>query len=590
MLNGEGRNRTGDTTIFSRVLYQLSYLAAVAAARGSSAGQGKASAPDREAGFPGRQTPGRGAAAGSDRDSCRRRGGGDSGVRGDPGRPAHSSGAGRGAAALSRHGRRRQRRADRGDRRLRQRRRPAAVRARRDVGDRQPLLPPGRRVGPRRHRDRRPGRRPDGGRRCPSGGPGGSASATSPGPTSSRPPRWSAGRRSASPTRFPLPDTSWSACSGCGGPRALRSTSGSASIWTGVREACVADPPAQTGGGDVETFAWSGTGAIRASLECDFGSAARTPGPISAAARSDRRWLARSRPLGPGAPAWARRLYGRSLLVLRALTDRRTGAVAAGERDGWAYVWPRDAAAAAIALCRRRAPRPGAPDRRLPARSRHLRGGPLPRRRRGRRGRAPRSGGRGRLGGRRREGGRDRLAPIPAGAFEVGATGPTTGRATGGGTSSATRSPPGCRRRGSPRCSRPRRDSCGAPAAEASGLDSSAAWAVRPFPRPALFGAVRASLDGLGAGRYGLRPGEGFPGHGAWTAPTAWTAWSLAALGERRRALRMLAAVRRAATPAGTLPERVDEKTGLPESTTPLAWSHAFTVLALRELWPRRSR
>ena len=27
-LDGEGRNRTGDTTIFSRVLYQLSYLAA----------------------------------------------------------------------------------------------------------------------------------------------------------------------------------------------------------------------------------------------------------------------------------------------------------------------------------------------------------------------------------------------------------------------------------------------------------------------------------------------------------------------------------------------------------------------------------
>jgi hypothetical protein len=27
---GEGRNRTGDTTVFSRVLYQLSYLAALA--------------------------------------------------------------------------------------------------------------------------------------------------------------------------------------------------------------------------------------------------------------------------------------------------------------------------------------------------------------------------------------------------------------------------------------------------------------------------------------------------------------------------------------------------------------------------------
>ena len=32
-LNGEGQNRTGDTTIFSRVLYQLSYLAEEAARR-----------------------------------------------------------------------------------------------------------------------------------------------------------------------------------------------------------------------------------------------------------------------------------------------------------------------------------------------------------------------------------------------------------------------------------------------------------------------------------------------------------------------------------------------------------------------------
>ena len=34
--DGEGRNRTGDTTIFSRVLYQLSYLAKPA--HGSEAG------------------------------------------------------------------------------------------------------------------------------------------------------------------------------------------------------------------------------------------------------------------------------------------------------------------------------------------------------------------------------------------------------------------------------------------------------------------------------------------------------------------------------------------------------------------------
>ncbi|MBK5220339.1 MAG: hypothetical protein JJE35_11220, partial [Thermoleophilia bacterium] len=44
--------------------------------------------------------------------------------------------------------------------------------------------------------------------------------------------------------------------------------------------------------------------------------------------------------------------------------------------------------------------------------------------------------------------------------------------------------------------------------------------------------------------------------------------------------------LRRAATPAGALPERVDAQTGIPRSTTPLAWPHAFAILALRELWP----
>src|SRR5262249_15258985 len=56
------------------------------------------------------------------------------------------------------------------------------------------------------------------------------------------------------------------------------------------------------------------------------------------------------RPLGGAAPAWARRLYRRSVRVLVALTDPRTGAMIAGERDGWDYVWPRDASAGAIAL------------------------------------------------------------------------------------------------------------------------------------------------------------------------------------------------------------------------------------------------
>lgn len=90
-------------------------------------------------------------------------------------------------------------------------------------------------------------------------------------------------------------------------------------------------------------------------------------------------------------------------------------------------------------------------------------------------------------------------------------------------------------------------------------------------------------------GRFGITPGEDWPEEDPWSAPTAWTAWSLAALGERRQALRLMHALRRSATPAGALPERVDARTGVPRSTTPLAWSHAFAILALQELWPSRT-
>ncbi len=138
-----------------------------------------------------------------------------------------------------------------------------------------------------------------------------------------------------------------------------------------------------------------------------------------------------------------------------------------------------------------------------------------------------------------------------------------------------------------------------------SGLDTAAAWAVRPFPQPPLFPLARRTLLRLAAenGRFGIVPSENWDGgEDPWTAPTAWTAWSLAALSgidrragsialarrERRAALRLMAALRRAATPLGLLPERVDVETGAPRSTTPLAWSHAFAILALRELWPGR--
>jgi GH15 family glucan-1,4-alpha-glucosidase len=137
-----------------------------------------------------------------------------------------------------------------------------------------------------------------------------------------------------------------------------------------------------------------------------------------------------------------------------------------------------------------------------------------------------------------------------------------------------------------------------------SGLDSAAAWAARPFPQPRLYPAARAALRRLveQGTRFGITPGEAWSGRDPWSAPTAWSAWSFAALAkwdrkrgaraaareDRRLSLRLVADLRRAATPAATLPERVDAGSGIPRSTTPLAWSHAFAVLALLELWKPR--
>jgi hypothetical protein len=317
------------------------------------------------------------------------------------------------------------------------------------------------------------------------------------------------------------------------------------------------------------------------------------------AAAGDRRWIARARPLGRAAPRWARRMYRRSLLTLRALTDRRTGAVAAGARDGWAYVWPRDAGTTVLALAAA-GYRPEA--RRI---ARFLLGLDL--------NAAARFYGDG--------------SPVPGRAAQGDAAGWVAVAARAAGLPSHT-DPPSWRNRpdyqegdpgtylanaiASSRIDGPqtllyggksarRREAAGiATAFEVSrglvrqagdphsGLDSSAAWAVRPFPQPALFPAARRTLLHLSASqiRFGIAPGEDWPGADPWTAPTAWTAWSLAALGDRSQALRLLGDLRRAATPAGELPERVGARSGTPRSTTPLAWSHAFAILALRQLWP----
>jgi glycosyl hydrolase family 15 len=297
---------------------------------------------------------------------------------------------------------------------------------------------------------------------------------------------------------------------------------------------------------------------------------------IQRSATADRSWLASARPLGSRAPGWARRMYARSLLVLRALTDRRTGAVAAGARDGWAYVWPRDAATAALAL--------SAAGYRSEARriTRFLLGLDL--------GADARFHGDGTpVAGRAAQG--DAWGWVAAAARVTGLPAPRGHPIWRNRSDYQEKSP------GDYLANAIASGGIGAPGKLArrvedpgSGWDTAAAWAVRPFPRPALYPAVRASLRRALSreGRFGLVPSADWPGADPWTAPTAWAAWSLAALGERRQALRLMADLRRAATPAGLLPERVDARTGTPTSTTPLAWSHAFAILALRELWPNR--
>lgn len=368
------------------------------------------------------------------------------------------------------------------------------------------------------------------------------------------------------------------------------------------------------GGGTLATLVDEGAAAVRLRVNADLGCEqqrrdrqlamiceaetragdvlARSRRAIHLAAASDRRWLGRSRLLGPKAPAWAGRTYRRSLLVLRALADRRTGAVAAGARDGWAYVWPRDAATVAIAFAaagyRPEAERVSRFLLGLPleeAARFHGDGSPV-------RGRPAQGDAVGWVGAASRASGligsADHSARILLETYPT----PWRNRADyqEGGSGDFLANAIASRELGkgieeefetSGRLARI--------AGGEGGLDSAAAWAVRPFPRPSLFAPVRRTLLRLAqdAGAYGLLPSEDWAGgDDPWSAPTAWTAWSLAVLDERRQALRLMKALRRSATPTGAIPERVSARAGIPRSTTPLAWSHAFAILALQELWP----
>jgi hypothetical protein len=343
-------------------------------------------------------------------------------------------------------------------------------------------------------------------------------------------------------------------------------------------------------------------------VRLDDTAAARVVGSQAVALRA---WSRRALPLAPKAPGWAQEMYVRSLLVLRALTDRRSGAVAAGARDGWAYVWPRDAGAVALALASA-GYRPEA--RRV---ARFLLGLDLDA--------AARFDGSGRpVPGRDAQGDGTGWALVAARAAGLDARSLAAGRRALGGhgwedradyqegpagdylgnaiasTADGPKTSPYLRFSARRRMLGPFLTRRGLVRTAGAGLDSAAGWAVRPFPLPSLLAPARRTLLTLAGngGRFGILPSEDWTGgRDPWSAPTAWSAWSLAALSrhanrpsagarDRLAAIRLLGDLRRAATPAGLLPERVDARSGVPRSTTPLAWSHAFAVLALRELWP----
>ena len=268
------------------------------------------------------------------------------------------------------------------------------------------------------------------------------------------------------------------------------------------------------------------------------------------------------------------------------------GAVIAGAREGWAYVWPRDAGAVALAFAaagyRVEARRVARFLLRLDldaAARFHPDGTPVE--------------------GREAQGDAQGWVEVAAHAARVneidypyggrshspqalGPIAPTTRRKTAA-TTSATRS----RRVSAPLASEtssPASGNCGAtrrtPTLESTRppLGRCGRSLTPPYSPPC--GVPFAGWWMPRSGRFGIVPSENWPEEDPWTAPTAWTAWAFAALGDRTTALELMSDLRRAATPLGLLPERVDAQSGEPRSTTPLAWSHAFAILALRELWP----
>jgi glucoamylase len=84
-----------------------------------------------------------------------------------------------------------------------------------------------------------------------------------------------------------------------------------------------------------------------------------------------------------------------------------------------------------------------------------------------------------------------------------------------------------------------------------------------------------------GIGRY---PGDSYYGGNPWVLSVLWLALYYEKLGDINKVEQLIAWAIDHATPLDLLPEQVDKTSGVPVSAVPLAWSHAFFVLAVTGL------
>jgi glucoamylase len=117
-----------------------------------------------------------------------------------------------------------------------------------------------------------------------------------------------------------------------------------------------------------------------------------------------------------------------------------------------------------------------------------------------------------------------------------------------------------------------------------SGADAAVTFLGPPFaePNPGVLNAARTAQRALVVPNGGLQPGTTWPGTPdvAWTAETAFFALFDAATGQHGRAAALLDWLAAHTTKLGSLPEQVNSA-GRSAGLAPLSWSDAVTLLAL---------